>query len=309
MLERPPPGENSDWCFREVYTSKSNGELRRTVDYRPLNKWVKRDAYATESPFHVVRRIPGQSWKTVTDAWNGYHSIPLPQNSRHLTTFISMEGKFRYTRTPQGANFAGDAYNRRHAAITADFPRKETVVDDTCHYDDINELEQHWWRTIDYLILCGENGIILTPEKFQLARKNVDFAGFRVSESSIEPLPKYLDAIRDFPTPKSVTDIRSWFGLVNQLANYAQLRELMRPFKPFLSPKTPFVWNEELQMCFENSKASIIDAIKEGVSIFTSTKQPAFDQTGRIRALVTTSAKNTANAYLVPLIAVKMGGR
>ena len=168
MLERPPPGENSDWCFREVYTAKSNGEPRRTVDYRPLNKWVKRDAYATESPFHVVRRIPGQSWKTVTDAWNGYHSIPLHQNSRHLTTFISMEGKFRYTRTPQGANFAGDAYNRRHAAITADFPRKETVVDDTCQYDDINELEQHWWRTIDYLILCGENGIILTPENSSL---------------------------------------------------------------------------------------------------------------------------------------------
>ena len=46
----------------------------------------------------------------------------------------------------------------------------------------------------------------------------------------------------------------------------------MRPFKPFLSPKTPFVWNEELQMCFENSKASIINAIKEGVSIFDLNK-------------------------------------
>ena len=272
VLERPPPGEDSDWCFREVYTAKANGEPRRTVDYRPLNRWVKRDAYATESPFHIVRRIPGHSWKTVSDSWNGYHSVPLHPNSRHLTTFITMEGKFRYTRTPQGASFAGDAYNRRHANITAEFQRKETVVDDTCHYDKIDELEQHWWRTIDYLILCGKNGIILNPEKFQFARLTVDFAGFRISESSIEPLPKYLDAIRDFPTPTSITDIRSWFGLVNQLANYAQLREMMRPFKPFLSPKTPFVWNEELQSCFEISKAAIMDVIKKGVTIFDQNK-------------------------------------
>ena len=154
-----------------------------------------------------------------------------------------------FTRTPQGASFACDAYNRRHAAITAEFPRKETVVDDTCHFDNVDELELHWWRTIDYLILCGKNGIILNAEKFQFARLTVDFAGFRITESSIEPLPKYLDSIRDFPTPNSLTDIRSWFGLVNQLANYAQLRDLMQPFRAFLSPKTPFIWNKQLQGC------------------------------------------------------------
>ena len=41
VIERPPPNENVDWCFREVYSAKSNGEPRRTVDFRPLNKWVK----------------------------------------------------------------------------------------------------------------------------------------------------------------------------------------------------------------------------------------------------------------------------
>ena len=144
VLERPPPDEDNDWCFREVYSAKASGEPRRTVDFRPLNRWVKRDAYATESPFHVVRRIPGNSWKTVTDAWNGYHLIPLHPDSRKFTNFISMEGKFRYTRCPQGACFAGDAYNRRHAAITAEVLRKETVVDDTCLHDDLDDLEQHW---------------------------------------------------------------------------------------------------------------------------------------------------------------------
>ena len=273
VIEPAPADEDNEWCHREVYVAKSSGKPRRCIDYKPgLNRWVKRDAYATESPFHVVKRIPGNTWKTVTDAWNGYHLIPLHPDSKKFTTFISMEGKFRYTRCPQGASFSGDAYNRRHANITAEVPRKETVVDDTCLYDDSNELEQHWWRVIDYLVLCGKNGIILNPDKFQFSRECVDFAGFRVSNTSTEPLPKYIDAIKDFPTPKSITDIRSWFGLVNQLANYSQLREMMRPFRAFLSPKTPFVWTDELQKCFEDSKADIIKAIKHGVTIYDPKK-------------------------------------
>jgi len=61
--------------------------------------------------------------------------------------------------------------------------------------------------------------------KFQFAEQIVDFAGFRISSSSIKALSKYIDAIRDFPTTTSTTDVRSWFGLVNQVANYNQLRE------------------------------------------------------------------------------------
>ncbi len=67
-------------------------------------------------------------------------------------------------------------------------------------------------------------GIVLNTGKFQFAQRTVDFAGFRISETGVELLPKYLDAIRSFPTPKSTTDIRSWFGLVNQVSHYAQLR-------------------------------------------------------------------------------------
>ena len=81
---------------------------------------------------------------------------------------------------------------------------------------------------------------MLNPDKFQFAERIVDFAGFRVSDSTIEPLPKYLDAFRHFPSPTSTTNIRSWFVLVNQVANYAQLRDIMEPFKPFLSPRCKF---------------------------------------------------------------------
>ena len=94
-----------------------------------------------------------------------------------------------------------------------------------------------------FLCLVGASGIVLNPDKFQFAQREVDFAGFRISERNIEPLPKYLEAIKSFPTPKSTTDIRSWFGVVNQVSNYSQLRDLTAAFGPFLSPKYKFFWD------------------------------------------------------------------
>ena len=188
-----------------------------------------------------------------------------------LSPLLTPHGRWRYKCAPQGFVSSGDGYNRRFDAVHADFPRKERCIDDICHFD--ANLVEHWWRTIDLLIILGKSEIILNPQKFQFAKRSVEFAGFRVSESAIEPLPKYLDAIRGFPTPKNVTDVRSWFGLVNQMANYAQLRDLIAPFKVFLSPRHQFSWSAELDDIFEASKDAIIRAICKGVEIFDITRK------------------------------------
>ena len=149
--------------------------------------------------------------------------------------------------------------------------RKERCVVDTVFFDE--NLEEHWWRTIQFLILLGRSGIVPNPSKFQFAQRSVDFAGFRISESCVEPLPKYLNAIQQFPTPKSIKDIRSWFGFIDQVANYAKMRDLMAPFKPFLSPKRKFEWNDNLYKAFSRSKDAIINAIRHGVEIFDPTRR------------------------------------
>ena len=266
VIERVPYGEPVEWCHRMVVTRKHDGTPQRTVDLSPLNKFCKRETHNSESLFHLARRIPRDTWKTLTDAWNGFHSVPLRDCDRPLTTFITPFGRWHYTRAPQGFLSSGDGYNRWFDAILAEFERKERIVDDTIHYD--SDLEQHWWRTIDFLSIVGESGIVLNPAKFQFAQRDVEFAGFRITADKIDPLPKCYNAIRDFPTPSSTTDIRSWFGLVNQVIDYAQLRDLMAPFRPYLSPRQPFTWNEELNAVFLKSKEEIVDAIKQGVEIF-----------------------------------------
>ena len=81
-----------------------------------------------------------------------------------------------------------------------------------------------------------------------------------------------LRAITDFPTPKNITDVRSWFGLVNQVSYAFSMKETMLPFRELLKAKIPFVWSDELQEAFENSKLHIVKEIENGVKIFDKSK-------------------------------------
>ena len=80
--------------------------------------------------------------------------------------------------------------------------------------------------------------------------------------------PSFLEAIQDFPQPRDITGIRSWFGLVNQVSYAFSMTEVMRPFRTFLKPTTEFIWTDELQEAFEKSKTVIIEAVREDIMTF-----------------------------------------
>ena len=236
----------------------------------------------------MARAVPRNTWKSVHDAWNGFHSIPICDEDKHLTTFQSPIGRLRYARAPQGFLSSGDAYNKRFDCLLMDFRDKERCVDDTVYWDE--DLENHWWRTIEFLELMGNAGIVLNPKKFQFAKKEVHFAGFEITSTGVKPLPKYIDAIRLFPTPSSLTDVRAWFGLTNQVSHYAQLRDLVAPMRPLLKKNAQFEWTDALNEAFEKSKVQIINAIKNGVEIFDK---------DRITCLSTDWSKSGIGYYLM----------
>ena len=282
VIEKVEPNTPTTWCHRAIWVRKPDGSPRRVVDFQSLNKHCMRNTHHTVPPFHQARAIPAKTYRSVTDAWNGYHSVPVREEDRHMLTFITEYGRYRYKAAPQGFMASGDGYTHRYDRIIADIPRKTKCVDDTAMWD--AELADHWWRMIDYLYLVGKEGVTLNPKKFQFGQKVIDFAGFRVTEDEVKPLPKYIDTIRSFPQPKSIKDIRAWFGLVNQVSHYNKLIDIMAPFKPYLSPKTPFVWTAELNEAFQRSKEEIVDAIKEGVKIFDPKRRtclcPDYSRTG-----------------------------
>ena len=89
---------------------------------------------------------------------------------------------------------------------------------------------------------------------------------------SVRPYKNYLQAIRDFPTPKNLTDVRSWFGLVNQVSYVFSMAERMQPFRQLLKPSKTFTWDDQLDNIFNESKSIMIKEIENGVKIFDKNK-------------------------------------
>ena len=270
VIEKVPVGDPVTWCHRMVVCAKKNGTPRHTVDFQALNVHATRETHHTPSPFLQARSVPAGKKKTVFDAWNGYHSVPICEEDRHLTTFITPWGRYRYMTAPQGYIASGDGYTRRYDEIVADIPDKTKCVDDALLWADT--LEESFHQAARWLDVCGRNGIILNPDKFVFGADTVEFAGFEISPTDVRPSQRYMRAIIDFPPPKDLTDIRSWFGLVNQVSYTFSMADRMLPFRELLKPGTHFKWNEELQKLFEESKRIIAHEIQEGVTIFDPTK-------------------------------------
>ena len=270
VIEPVPIGTPVTWCHRMVVVAKKSGKPRRTVDLQSLNDHAIRETHHTESPFHLARAVPANTYKSTFDAWNGYHSIPLCKEDKHLTTFITPKGRYRYCVAPQGYIASGDGYTRRFDEIVAEFQRMVKCIDDALLWS--GSIEEAFHHAVQWLQLCGQNGIVLNPSKFSFAKQSVEFAGFLITPTTVQPCPRFLEAIQQFPTPKSVTDVRSWFGLINQVSYAFASTDRMLPFRNLLKPTNKFEWTDELDQIFQESKKVIIKEIQTGVEIFDKSK-------------------------------------
>ena len=108
-----PVSEPSDWCHPIVVVrKKGTDEMRLTVDFKKLNDQVCRPVHPTRSPRDVIANIGDAQFFTTLDARHGYWQVPLSDEAKPLTTFISPWGRYRFLRNPQGLISAGDEFNR-----------------------------------------------------------------------------------------------------------------------------------------------------------------------------------------------------
>ena len=196
--------------------------------------------------------------------------MAIREADRHLTTFLTPWGRYRYRTTPQGYKASGDAYTHRFDKITVDVQDCDRVIDDSILYKPtIKGMFQH---VAEYLTLCGRNGIIQNPDKFVFCQKTVNWAGFQLGPDGVRPLPSHAEAIRSFPTPTNTTDIRSFMALVNQVSAFYATQALLLPFRDLLKKDTPFYWDETLDRLFAETKTHIATEVDKGIMSFSLTK-------------------------------------
>lgn len=104
------------------------------------------------------------------------------------------------------------------------------------------------------LTRCRKFGITLNKDKFVVGTSS----GFWISKDGISMDPNKVAEIKDFPTLTNLTDLHSFMGLVNQLANFTtETAYAAQSLKPLMSPKDAIVRTTDQDGAFCQVKTAL----------------------------------------------------
>ena len=248
------------WCTPGFFVAKKNGDLRLVIDYTSLNKYVKWPIHTFPSAQEILSGIdPDSTVFAKLDATQGYHQVPLDEDSSRLTTFLLPSGRFRFLRAPMGLSCSSDEFCRRSDKIIEGLPGIRKLVNDILvQAPDLMTLHDR----IDKLLeRCKSNNFTLSRKKLEIG-DTVEFAGQIISHNWVQPNPAYLQGIRDFPAPKTITELRSFLGMVNQLSSYhLEIAKHTGVLQGLLKKVTSFLWMGNHQAAFDKLKSNLLSAI------------------------------------------------
>ena len=89
-----------------VAIPKKNGAVRICVDLQKLNKSVLREVHPLPRVDETLGLLAGATVFSKLDANSGFWQIPLAEESRPLTTFLTPFGRFWFNKLPFGISSA-----------------------------------------------------------------------------------------------------------------------------------------------------------------------------------------------------------
>jgi hypothetical protein len=95
----------------------------------------------------------------------------------------------------------------------------------------------------------------IQPEKCVFATGTVDYLGHVCTQSGIRPDPNKIKAIRSYPVPKTVRDVRAFIGLAGYYRRHVRnFAEITRSLTNLTKKDVPFNWTNDCQQAFDKLK-------------------------------------------------------
>ena len=146
-----------------------------------------------------------------------------------------------------------DIFDSHYGKIVDNLSNCERVCEDFLIY--ARTKKEFLEKCEEYFKVCDENNITLNLNKVQWMKQEVLFAGYIIGQNGYRIDPKLSEALKNFPKPENITDMRSFFGLANQTCNFSdEIAEALNPLKPLLKKQNTFLWLPEHEQAFEKAR-------------------------------------------------------
>ena len=245
----------SEFSSPLVIVKKKDGSKRICVDYRGLNKITIKDKYPLPLIEDTVAKLEGFTYFTSLDLYSGYYQIPLNEESKSKTAFITQDGHYEFNVVPFGLTNAPAIFQRMINSITKKIKPEIALA----YMDDIiipsRTFEEGIERLKILLTSFREAGLTLNIKKCKFFMENIDYLGYEISKNGIKPSNIKIIAVKNFKKPENVHEIRQFLGLTSYFRkfvyNFALIAE---PLTRLTRKDVPFKWEAQQEQAFGNLK-------------------------------------------------------
>ena len=256
---------NSPWASPIVLVKKKDGTLRFCIDYRHLNSVTKLDKFPLPRIDDLLDQLGQSQYFSTLDLAAGYWQVKVGDKSREKTAFITHRGLFEFRVMPFGLTNAPAIFQRLMQKVLEGLnPDQgpefvEVYIDDVLVFS--RTMEDHVKHLRQVLNRLRKAGLKLKPGKCHFVRQTVEYLGHVITPSGLQPNPNQVSAIRDYPSPESVTQVRQFLGMISYYRRFIEgFAKVASPLHSLTRKDCSFVWTTECQESFDTLKEKLISA-------------------------------------------------
>ena len=142
--------------------------------------------------------------------------------------------------------------------VLREFIDKFVVVylDDILIYSE--SVEEHREHVRLVLQALRDAKLLVNPEKSEFKKRKVNYLGYVISAGEIRMEEAKVSAVRDWPTPQNVKDVRSFLGLANYYRMFIpQFGKIAAPLTNLTRKDIDFQWTDIEEQAFTELKKRI----------------------------------------------------
>ena len=204
---------SSPWSSPIVLVGKKDGSTRFCVDYRKVNDVTHKDSYPLPRIDDTIDALAGSKWFSTLDLKSGYWQVQLSEEAKEKTAFSSGSGLWQFKVMPFGLCNAPATFERLMEQVLVGLPTSTALV----YLDDIlipgRSFAQQISNLHEVFGRLKKAKLKLSPKKCILFQREVKYLGHVVSEQGISPDPAKVEAVKSWPQPTTVTEVKSFVGL------------------------------------------------------------------------------------------------
>ncbi|XP_039123371.1 uncharacterized protein LOC120259988 [Dioscorea cayenensis subsp. rotundata] len=240
----------SPCAFPALLTPKKDGTWRMCVDSRAINKITIRYRFPIPRLDDLLDQISGATVFTRLDLKSGYHQIRVRPVDEWKTAFKTREVLYEWMVMPFGLSNAPSTFMRVMNQLLRPFIGKFVVV----YFDDIliysPDEKMHLVHVRDVLTTLQSQEFYAAKKKCVFFTPKVLFLGYVVSGEGIQVDEAKIKAIQDWPTPTTITEVRSFHGLASFYRRFiAHFSSIMTPLTECMKG-SKFTWTADAEVAF-----------------------------------------------------------